>query len=58
MVDEIGGIHRAIELARECAGLKDDERVKILEISKTKGTPLDMIRVYSIDRVVPDNLVV
>jgi len=44
LVDAIGGIHRAIALAKQCAGLEDNERVKILEISRTKGSPLDMIR--------------
>ena len=45
LVDAIGGIHRAIDLAKQSADLKANQRVKTIEISRTKGTPLDMIKV-------------
>lgn len=32
LVDEIGGMERAIEMAREAAGLKPDSRIKIVEM--------------------------
>lgn len=45
LVDAIGGIHRAIAIARESANLKNDVSVRIIEISRGKGTPFDMLKV-------------
>ena len=37
LVDEIGGLLQAIEIAREEAGLKPAQEVKIIEIPNSKG---------------------
>lgn len=48
LVDELGGISRAIHLAREKAGLEKTENIKILEISKSKGSPLEMLQYFGL----------
>jgi protease-4 len=36
LVDSLGGVSRAIQLAKLAAGLKLDERVRVLEVSRAK----------------------
>ncbi|KAI3438408.1 hypothetical protein D9Q98_000839 [Chlorella vulgaris] len=43
LVDSLGGVSRAIQLAKLAAGLKLDERVRVLEVSRAKTSPLQLI---------------
>ena len=43
LVDAVGGLNRALQLAKQAAGLALDERVRLLEVSRAKvgrGAPL------------------
>ena len=48
LVDALGGIQRAIAIAKQSAKLEEDTQVRVIEISRTKGSPLDMLKVASI----------
>jgi len=36
LVDAVGGLNRALQLAKQAAGLALDERVRLLEVSRAK----------------------
>lgn len=43
LVDVLGGINRAILLAKEAAGIPLTERVKVLELSRGRPSPLALL---------------
>ena len=43
LVDAVGGINRAIALAKEAAEIKSEEKVRILEVSRGQFSPLQLI---------------
>lgn len=43
LVDVLGGINRAILLAKEAAGIPLSERVKVLELSRGRPSPLALL---------------
>jgi ClpP class serine protease len=40
LIDELGGISRAIQMAKQAAGLAADDAVRVLEVSRAKVSPL------------------
>ena len=40
LIDELGGISRAIQVAKQAAGLGTDDTVRVLELSRAKVSPL------------------
>lgn len=44
LVDALGGIHRAIAIAKQCAEMTSGT-VRTQEISRSKGSPLEMLQV-------------
>jgi protease-4 len=55
LVDEIGGLMTALAIARQDAGLKPDEEVDIIEISKYKGLFDFKSKPLSISETLEDN---
>lgn len=43
LVDHIGGLWKAVQLAREAAGIKEEEKVTIREVSRAKASPLSLL---------------
>lgn len=43
LVDSNGGLWRAVNLAKESAGIDSEEKVTVREISKAKGSPLNLL---------------
>lgn len=43
LVDAIGGVQTAIALAKEAVGMKANDRVKVIEVSKASVSPLALI---------------
>lgn len=43
LVDAVGGLNRALQLAKQAAGLALDERVRLLEVSRAKTSPLALV---------------
>lgn len=43
LVDRIGGVATAIALAKEAAGIKADEKVRLLEVSRASASPLSLL---------------
>lgn len=43
LIDALGGVNRALQLAKEAAGLEADERVRVLEVSRGKTSPLAVL---------------
>ncbi|GIL78352.1 hypothetical protein Vretimale_7700 [Volvox reticuliferus] len=43
LVDALGGIHRAISLARHAAGIPADEKVTVVELGKVKPSPTALL---------------
>eukprot|EP00210_Caulerpa_lentillifera_P006203 g5927.t1 len=48
LIDELGGLSKAISVARERVGLESTETVRLMEISKTKGSPLEMLQYFGV----------
>lgn len=44
LIDALGGFPRAVAIAKQAAGLKPDESVRLLELSKKKGSPFDVLQ--------------
>ena len=40
LIDELGGVSRAIQMAKQAAGLAADDAVRVLEVSRAKVSPL------------------
>lgn len=43
LVDALGGVQRAIEMAKEAAGIPADEAVSVLEVSRGNASPLTLL---------------
>jgi protease-4 len=43
LVDEIGGLWKAVEIAKEAAGISQDEKVSIKEISRSSASPISLL---------------
>jgi protease IV len=43
LVDAIGGVQTAIALAKEAAGMKADDRVRVIEVSRASVSPLALL---------------
>jgi ClpP class serine protease len=44
LVDALGGVHCAVQLAREAAGIKPEERVTVIDLATSKPSPLAALR--------------
>ena len=44
LVDGLGGVARAVEVAKALAGIEDGERVRVLEVSKAEASPLQLLQ--------------
>lgn len=44
LVDALGGLSRAVAIAKEAAGLKPSDQVRLIELSKKKGSPLELLQ--------------
>ncbi|GMH37280.1 hypothetical protein BSKO_05153 [Bryopsis sp. KO-2023] len=44
LVDALGGFPRAVAIAKEAAGLKPEDKVRLMEFSKKKGSPFDVLQ--------------
>ena len=43
LVDAVGGVHRAVAIAKKLADIPDDERVTVLELSRKQASPLALL---------------
>lgn len=43
LVDVLGGLHEAVELVKQAAGIAPDERVMLLEVSRARTSPLALL---------------
>lgn len=43
LVDALGGVSKAVEVAKEAAGLKSDEKVTVVEIGRARSSPLALL---------------
>ena len=43
LVDHLGGLNRAVQLAKQAAGLAADEAVRLLEVSRAQTSPLALV---------------
>lgn len=43
LVDAVGGVGRALQLAKQAAGLAQDEAVRVLEVSRARTSPLALV---------------
>lgn len=44
LVDGLGGLSKAIEVAKALAGIPVDQRVRIREVSRAEMSPLQLVR--------------
>ena len=43
LVDAVGGVHKAVQLAKEAAGIPGDEKVRVMEVSMGEVSPLALL---------------
>lgn len=43
LVDVLGGLHEAVALVKQAAGIDQDEKVTLLEVSRSRTSPLSLI---------------
>lgn len=43
LVDAVGGLHEAVALAKQAAGIAQDERVSVVEVSRASTSPLALL---------------
>lgn len=53
LVDALGGVNRAVAIAKKLAEIPEDERVTVLELSRKQVSPLALLSEYlvNIDRL-------
>lgn len=43
LVDVLGGLHEAVALVKQAAGIDQGEKVTLLEVSRTRTSPLKLL---------------
>eukprot|EP00882_Tetradesmus_deserticola_P021115 GHRQ01022850.1.p2 GENE.GHRQ01022850.1~~GHRQ01022850.1.p2 ORF type:complete len:123 (-),score=43.07 GHRQ01022850.1:262-630(-) len=43
LVDVLGGLHEAVALVKQAAGIAQDEKVTLLEVSRSRTSPLKLL---------------
>lgn len=44
LVDALGGISRALAIAKQAAGINPEDKVTLVELSKKQGSPLELLQ--------------
>ncbi len=52
LVDSLGGVNRAVAMAREAAGLKPEDKVTVVELGKARASPAALLSEWGVVRLV------